>query len=280
MRTFVKSFLGTACMVFCLALPSWAVTVLPDPVFPNAVQYDDFYSYSAKILTELGYEGYDVATGTGGLDLILLTGAGGFPNDNLPGDDFDDVFPGPVDYVNPATSGTWSTSLDLLTDYMEFAFGPGITIPVFTFDLNQTGSTAQMFVTAKVSILDGDTEIASWAFDNLTNGVYDPDDEIFVPDTITIEYPAGTFITVDNNLGSGKMDFLVVAPTMDLMDYYGNGYTFNASFSFTGLNNGFEEIFLTGAFTPNQQVVPEPTTMVLLGLGITALAFIRRGKMN
>lgn len=78
MRTLIKKMTLTIGVVLFWAAQSWATpTILPDPVFPNAIRYDDFYSYSAKILTELGYAGYDVATGTGGLDLLLLTGAGG-----------------------------------------------------------------------------------------------------------------------------------------------------------------------------------------------------------
>jgi len=276
----IRNTLATIIVTLFLAAPSYAVTILPDPVFPYAVQYDDFYSYSAKILTELGLPGYDVSTGTGGLDLILMTGAGGFPNKNLVGDAFDNLFDGPVDYTNPDTSGTWSSSLDNLVDYMQFAFGPGITIPVFTFDLNQEGSDSNVYATAIVRIMDGDTVVASWSFDNVTDGIYDPTAWIYVPGEITIEYPlgSGTYITVDNNKGSGKMDFLVYAPTMDLMDYYGLGYTFNASFALTGMNNGFDEIYLTGSYALDGTPVPEPSTVAMIGLGLAAFGFFGRRR--
>ncbi len=275
--TIKKICLVIGLLLFCAIPARAAVTILPDPVFPNALQYDDFYSYSARILTELGYPGYDVPTGTGGLDLLLMTGAGGANNQDLLGGlaDGSDDFQDPIPYNNPTTTGTWSASLDNLVDYLHAAFSPLVNIPVFTFDLNQAANDPDLFVTSHMTVRDGATVIADWAFDSLPNSNYDPTALAYAPGTITIEYPAGTFITVDNNKGSGKMDFLVYAETMNLSNFYGHGYTFDVFVDFQGLNNGFEELFLTGMYAP-ASAVPEPATLALFGLAIPALALGRR----
>lgn len=268
--------LVTGLLLLCAFSARAEVTILPDPIFPNALRYDDFYSYSARILTELGYPGYDVATGTGGLDLLLMTGAGGANNQDLLGGlaDGSDDFQDPIPYDNPTTTGTWSASLDNLVDYLHAAFSPLVNIPVFTFDLNQS-SHPDLWVTSHMTIMDGATVIADWAFDSLPNSSYDPTALAYAPGEITIEYPAGTFITVDNNKGSGKMDFLVYAETMNLSNFYGHDYTFNVFVDFQGLNNGFEELFLTGMYAP-ATTAPEPASMALLGLAIPALVLGRR----
>ncbi len=281
MRKLIAKFTAVAGLIFLTASPSWSVTILPDPVFPNAIQYDDFYSYSAKILTELGYAGYDVSTGTGGLDLLLLTGATGATNIGVLDGLYD--FQNPINYNNPTTTGTWSASLDQLVDYLHDAFSPLVNIPVFIFDLNQTGAAPNLFVTSYMSVKNGKNIIEEWAFDNVNDHTYDATDIVTAPGEITIEYPAGTFITVDNNKGSGKMDFVVYSPAMNLSEYYGNGYTFDVYFEFTGLNNGFEELFLTGTFSPPPpNPVPEPSTLVLIGLAlpILALSALRRKQRN
>jgi len=73
-----------------------AYTILPDPTLlydgiPVASHHDDFWSYSAKIADALQGAGYlpeslgdfQFATGTGGLDVLLYTGAGGQTNQGV-----------------------------------------------------------------------------------------------------------------------------------------------------------------------------------------------------
>lgn len=274
-----------------------AVVYLPDPAL-YAVQYDDFYSYSAKLLNAFAFPGFEkeVATGTGGLDIILFTGAGGASNQDIgAGKAFD--FEDPMDAPGGSAatfSDVWGRGgvqlngpvlVDNLYNYLQVTFGPQAAIPVFNFDMNQTGKDANLDVVAKVSILnEAGSEVASWAFDNQTNGTFDPAAWVLSPATITVPNPNNPVetITVDNNKGSGKADFIVYAPTMDLTNFINQGYYFVTDFRMERLNNGFEELFLTGAFapTPPPPPIPEPSTLLLLGGGLVGLGLLgsRRRK--
>lgn len=330
-----------------------AVTILPDPTttvdgLPIVQQYDDFLSYSAKLLIEWDNlfdvpwdeNDYDVATGTGTLDVIIMTPTHA-PGDNDPvtqgGTDFafQDSLLSSTGSQETTFSGTWGyfqppaanpnviegpVLVDTVLSYLQKAFGPDATVPVFTFDLNETGDSPDILLTAQVRIIDpgcidnssaacdpantaNDTVIAIWALDGLTqagNGLYDPLAQINVQGEICVDGNTEDFC-VDNNIGSGKMDFLIVAPTMDLSLYDGMGYWFVGDLSLGtteeicvpqehgpdkcdphpgALDNGGEELFLSGAFTPfnppDTPVIPEPASILLVALGMAGVAFSKR----
>ena len=354
---------------------SASAIILPDPTtmvdgLPIVQPYDDFLSYSAKLLIEwdnrfdVPWNGddYDASVGTGKLDVTLLTPAMGKDNNPVTIGGMDFIFQDPLAAVtgsqNPTFSGTWGyftpddgktqtaegpVLVDTVLAYLQKAFGPEATIPVFTFDMNETGDSPDILLTAKVQIINpgcidnssadcdpantaNDTVVAEWALDNLTqagNGIYDPDQPIITQGQICVDGDTQDFCVSNNSVGgSGKMDFLVVAPTMDLSLYDSMGYWFvgmlnmgttelvctqpehgpeKCEYVAGALDNGGEELFLSGGFTPFVQpppptceelgtcptceelgtcpptVIPEPTTLLLFGSGL-ALAALRRRR--
>lgn len=271
---------GVLTVTLFLAMPSWAETVfeLPEPSLDYARLYDDFYSYSGQFLKEINYPDFNIDAGTGTLDIKLLTG-GDVSNPT----GFDDA----VKYNNvPNFTGLWSVSVDLLLDYMHNIYGSEFNTPVFIFDLNQTKSegTDNLLVSSLMTVTDlSGSQESFWAFDSKNNTSYDSGDDglVFVPGSIEdLPNPLdpGTTVDIDNNEGSGKGDFIVYAETMNLSEFYGKDLYFNVFFRFDLLNNGFEELYLTGAYAPYKEppAVPEPSTGLLLGVGLLGLGGVAR----
>lgn len=171
---------------------------------PVAFKYDDFWSYSAKILDSIQtvnptllpvatFGTYSFSTGTGVIVANLSSVAGGAKNDgglqdpvNLSGggdgvtgwvcqwgdttqacSTYAPTLDPSRSYSHPASAeGTTTTVGELLA--MLQSLNPAYTIPVLYADYNQTGGGDSLFMSAKVEIKDlSGNVVASWNLDAL-----------------------------------------------------------------------------------------------------------------
>jgi len=264
---------------------------------PVAAQYDQFVSYSLPLLDDIqdknpfllpesqygDYDGLISGAGTGNLDVIIYTGAGGANNNDVLGIstlDFASPLNAPGGNVSSFT-GTWGdsqTTVGRVLDYLQ-EFSPDSTTPVFLFDNNQTGVSAVQSVNARVRIMDGANIVGSWSLDNITNGLWDPDALVVVVDQIDIPGAAttsGTSYSASHNVGSGRTEFAAYAPSMDL-SLFNRDFLFVIDVNLDELNGGFEELFMTGRIAISQPaIVPEPGTLAIWSLGVLGLIGYRR----
>jgi PEP-CTERM motif len=206
-----------------------------------------------------------------------------------------------------------STGIVTIGDVLNYlhAFDPRNNIPVFGFNDNQTGSSADLFVAGQVFILNPTTHaiVAEWTIENFQpgpvpgyavpnpNGTNEPFETptlpasfdstnpfnntpwVPVPSTESFTGTSGTTYTATNNLGGGKNDFLAYAPSMDLSKYDPADYIFGGQFFLGDDNDGYDEAFVAGSVEP--YIIPEPGTIYLglLGLAACGLVLLRRRRL-
>jgi len=292
----VKLILAACALVCSLNIATYAqAVVLPDPGI-YAIRNDMLYTYSAQILTNLGYQGFDYATGSGSQDIAIFTYNNALNKDNL-----DAGFP--VPYLIPngkasAWSGTWGDGsgknapilVDTLLNYLHNTFASNVNIPVFVFDFN---NNTDLSITGQARIWDGapnaqgSTMVTQFSMDNTNlaipgnpslpgNNAYDPTSFVIVSTTVQFPYTTGTIVApIPSSNGSGKADFFAFAPGMDLSLFDDQGYYIDFFFNVRGNTGGGEELFISGRVS-TVTAVPEPATMVLLGLGFAGIVVAGR----
>ena len=287
-----RFFLALASVLIGATAAQASTILLPDPTstadggIPVAIQYDQFYSYSANLLDAMQSNGtlggafagqdYQFTMGTGTLPIIVYTGANGATNPN-PFEDPDAACGGncttfdntasPWDYGYSGTVGALITEI-------------GSNTPVLVFDNNQN-SQGDLFGSGFIAIYDSNNNLVQqWAFDTNNNGSYDKLDTAQVcatqniGNTATNNPPcdfaiptAGHEYTIDNNKGSGKPDFFILPIGLDLSLFDPND-SFVVGMYLTDLDGGFEEMDIAGA---QFLTVPEPATLALFGAGLLGL---------
>lgn len=323
---------------------------------PIAFKYDDFWSYSGKILTSIQtvnpsliptstFGTYGFSTGTGNILVNLSSVAGGAKNpgglqdpvdltgggDNVTGwvgewgNDpqsvtvWKSVGTSPIGYSDPASAqGSTSTVGELLA--MLQGINPEWTVPLIYADYNQTGGGDSLFMSAQVRIIDtkgtattaDDTIAGFWQLDSQTNTAWDQNSPTYNFGDITFTdfanctiawnpltgvgcagvTTSGLTYTGSHNLGSGKADFMAYAPDMDLT-LFNKDFLWVATVNLgcnpegvpdglgvteQGCNtNGYEEFGIIGGVGGNR-LIPEPGSMLLVGLGLAAAGFSMRRK--
>jgi hypothetical protein len=231
-------------------------------------------------------------------------------------------------YVSPAADERGTSTIGEMLTYLH-TLDPDANVPVFYADYNQTGSADALWLSAKVEIWDSTQTVlkGEWDLDRTADNSLEIGDATFnygllnfygtVSDCLAAgpyDIFTGTgcagvtangdeYLSLDHNKGSGKPDFLVYAPDMNLAD---PKYLASDLFIFTvnvghipggnacidnpattnkveevGCNtNGSEEFGIAGAvaYLPPPPPIPEPGPLALISLGLTALAWSRRQR--
>lgn len=262
--------------------------------------YGDFYAYPTTLIEALANSplndidlvasDWDVKTGSGLLGLKVLTG--GNVNNDAP-------FIDALKQTSGSTyTGEWGATnavpVDDLLTYLH-SFDNDANVPVFGFDMNESvgGTTGYLWVKAGGYIVDkngapvpggswilNDTTGGAWEFSDLLAAMNMPPkpDYALAPQQVPVEGDSHAIYLMDNNVGGGRLDYFVVAPKMDLSQYAGKEYGLRIWFDFADVDDGFEEVYLLGTYgaPPDENIVPEPMSMVLFGLGLVGAAIRKR----
>lgn len=260
-----------------------------------ASQHDDFISYSYNALSQLtnsfGYTElaeWSSLPSFGSGQIVKLfsfnsSNNGSFPpatggtGDNGPtGPGGDQTPKHDGQYMGEWPMARYTVSVGQLQDFLG---GDTYNTPVFSFDLN---NNANLYLNGQLQVRRDGGEIATFAFDNILNTIYDEESQVLSPATATVSWhdPSNTSagcvagnctMHVTNNVGSGKPDFFFYAPIFNLADFNPTD-TLYFQLQMWGLDSGGEELSINSAIKPPApppppNEVPEPGALALLGLG-------------
>ncbi len=246
----------------------------------------------------LGIPSGTIGSGNGTLDLRLMTFSGSEIDNNNGGFDGDnavsDLPQGGENVDTQFFDESYVTTAGELQSYYTLNYGATTTgqieLTVF-LDLNETGVTGE----ANNSLSKFDV-ILNPATINADDGTYpnpDPTGDVIGAEQTAInqDYTSDGGTVVSATLSSTPLNLPIIAMGAGWADYAIltgiDPFALSASdvvlfnISMGTLNNGSEEVFLSGTYSGQDVIdaqVPEPSTAILLILGLASLAVSRRRR--
>lgn len=302
-----------ACGLF--GVSSAQALFLPDPT-TSAYQYGDFYSYSMPILAynynQLNGGGvgpgnpYYIASSPGQIANTIVVATGN-KETNFPG--MDNAYntpnnvpgvttfstgaspdPGQLGTVPGNQTGTWDSSIAAFKTFLKG------TDPIFFFNNNDTNKAQDLLAWARLSLRSSTGAVSAINFDFTNNGGTGgiPGGDVTKFASTGLEPVAADYVLsggqvtlpgikkpFNHNLGANQAAYAIISPELNefLATWNPNSQydVLSIDLRLKDIDNGYEQLFIVpGDYTP----VPEPGTMMLLGMGMLGLAVYGKRRLN